>query len=175
MAVERELRRVEIDLSELDFLASCRADDSPDYPSVPYLDSETGAVYSVSLNALGCLEDGEDPEGLDEEDACSLEVAAAIVEDAAGRFVRVPYWQSRDEFRLMERFAADCPPRAQDHLHRALEGRKPFRHFKAAVDAWPGLREKWFAFREFAHREELLAWLAQLGVDAVDVSPSRRT
>lgn len=173
MSNQESLRRLEVDLSEIDFIAGFPFDPLGDYPQVGYVDTQTGAVHQVSLNALRCLEDDEDPESLDPEDAGDVEIASQILEGLGSRFVRIESWEASEEYRLMERFASEASsPKLQSALFHALHGRKPFRHFKNALADWPRGAGAWFVYRDRAHREEIRAWLRGLGIEAIDASPN---
>jgi hypothetical protein len=167
---EQPLRQLPVDLSEIDFNASFNSDDSPD-PTVGYLDTVTGAVHTVSLAALRAAEDEEENAQLEDWDEESVELAAAIVEDAEGRYQPIEPWETSEEYDLMESFALTTgTPALRDQLLVAIRGRGAFRRFKDVLGEWPEAREAWFAYRDHRHREEIRAWLNTLGIDPIDTS-----
>jgi Uncharacterised protein family (UPF0158) len=171
MSQPEPLRHLPVDLSELDFLASFRADEMKD-PILGYLDTQTGDVHSVSRAALACAEEEGDPDDLEPEAQNELDLAIRIAADGAGRHVQVEAWESRDEYRLMERFAeATQTDRLRNELLQALAGPRPFRRFKDVLESWTVARAAWFAFEEREHRQALRDWLNSLGIDPVDTSP----
>jgi hypothetical protein len=136
-AESRPLRQLPVDLSEIDMIADIRFDEMPD-PMVGYLDTQTGEVHSVYLDALRCAEEDDDPEELEDEAKEQMDLAIAIVEDKEDRYERIEEWESSAEFRLMEAFAdATQTPSLRGQLFRALEGNKPFRRFKDVPSTGP--------------------------------------
>src|SRR5260370_9783364 len=100
---EQPLRRLLVDLSEIDFNASFNTDDSPD-PTVGYLDTATGAVHTVPLAALRAAEEGEEGEPLEDWDAETGELAVALLEDTQGPYQELEPWEPSEEYDLMESF-----------------------------------------------------------------------
>jgi hypothetical protein len=166
------LRRLPVDLSEIDLLRDMRPEDAHDYPFSGYLDLETGAVHQVLCEALSAVEDGEDRETLSPEAQEDWELAEQIIDGMMVRFLRIESAEPRGDFRLMEEFAErSTNPRLKAALFQALQRPKPFRRFKDELGNWPDARESWFAFKDHAHRDEIREWLRELGIDAIDSSP----
>lgn len=116
-----------------------------------YLDLETGGVLPVI--------DGQLP-GDDDE----LQEA---FEADDGRFLPIEPIPPSLGYDLMAEFAASVrDPAARRALEKALAGRRPFGRFKDALDAWPDLREEWFAFYDQALESLAVAWLEDQGIDA---------
>lgn len=81
------------------------------------------------------------------------------------RYVRVPAAEPAESYRLMEAFVGTVPnERLQDHLWEAIRGRGAFRRFKDVLAGHARERERWYTFRDARVREEVLAWLASLGI-----------
>ncbi len=67
--------------------------------------------------------------------------------DSSDVYVRLPSQRELREYDIMENFAEHVPnQRKAAILFRALEGRKPFRHFKDEINNL-GLDEAYYAFR----------------------------
>ena len=65
-------------------------------------------------------------------------------------YVRLPNQYDIHEYNIMNRFAeATSDARKREQLFRALNGRKPFRHFKDALD-FTGLNDGYYSFRFLA-------------------------
>jgi len=70
--------------------------------------------------------------------------------DGSDDYVRLPNQREIEEYRIMEDFADVCPDAGnRGELYRALNGRKPFRHFKDALK-YAGIEEDYYAFRFLA-------------------------
>ena len=84
------------------------------------------------------------------------ELAAKI--DNSSDFISLPNQYDIHEYNIMEDFA-DTIENAQkrERLFRALNGRRPFRHFKDTLD-YTGLTEKYFSFRALAYLDIAKAW-----------------
>ena len=166
------LRSLPVDLSEIDDLTTFDESDFSDMPIRGYVDLETGAVHAVFLNALRYADGDLEVDDLAVEEAEQIELARAIAADAKGRYARIEAWESSEEYEVMEEFArASRNPALQHALLQALEGRRPFRRFKDTLEAWPGARDAWFAYRDHTHREYIRRWLNTLGIDPIDSSP----
>ncbi len=78
--------------------------------------------------------------------------------DSSCDFVRLPNQFDIREYDIMENFA-DTTANAQkrERLFHALNGRKPFRHFKDTLDD-TGLADAYFSFRALAYLEIAKAW-----------------
>jgi hypothetical protein len=84
--------------------------------------------------------------------------------DNSSDFVRLPNQYDIHEYDIMENFA-DIIENAQkrERLFRALNGKKPFRHFKDTLD-YTGLTEKYYSFRALAYLEIAKAWCDKNGI-----------
>ena len=79
-------------------------------------------------------------------------------------YVRLPNQYDIHEFRIMEQFAEATPDRRkQAELFRALQGKRPFRHFKDELNYF-GLTEAYYAFRFLAFIEIARDWCEDLGI-----------
>lgn len=84
--------------------------------------------------------------------------------DNSSDFIRLPNHYDIHEYNFMENFA-DTIENAQkrERLFRALNGRRPFRHFKDTLD-YTGLTDKYYSFRALAYLEIAKAWCDENGI-----------
>jgi len=76
-------------------------------------------------------------------------------------FLPIRTIDSHESFRFMEDFAYELGEGpAQRALFDALAHRKPFRSFKDALEGFPRIRERWFAYHEDRLKEYARHWLA---------------
>lgn len=102
-----------------------------------FLNTETGEVVS--------LPDGDLYGNWSDDDE---KLAEAI--DSSDVYVRLPSQHELREYDIMEDFADQVQnQRKAAILFRALNGRKPFRHFKDAINNL-GIAEEYYAFRFLA-------------------------
>jgi len=70
--------------------------------------------------------------------------------DNSDGYVRLPNQYDIHEYSIMEDFAEACPDAIKrEKLFRALNGRKPYRHFKDELN-YHGLDDAYYAFRFLA-------------------------
>ena len=111
-----------------------------------YLDRETGQV----------LLDHEDSENLPE----------GFEDDP--RYISIQQLPSHQAYEAIRNFVDGLPEgRAADALQRALEGRKPFRHFKDTLLDYPEIREAWFQFEHEAQLRMAAEWCRDYGIEPV--------
>lgn len=91
-----------------------------------------------------------------------MELAAKI--EASSDYVRLPNQYELHEYRIMEDFTESLSDaRKQERLSRALNGRKPYRHFKDAImDV--GVDGAYYAFRSRAFLEIARVWCEDNGI-----------
>ena len=83
------------------------------------------------------------------------------------RYLLIDPIASHEAFSIMEAFVASLPPgEPSDRLASALTQRRPFRHFKDALLAWPLIREQWFRFHGSRMRQVAREWLTENDVIA---------
>lgn len=88
------------------------------------------------------------------------------------RWILVPALGTREQYRLMERFAEgveDGDERTE--LLEALAGKGAFSRFRSAVAVRRELQQAWYDFRENELERHAREWLAELEIEA---PPSRR-
>lgn len=110
-----------------------------------YLDTVTGNMLLVG--------DGADdaPENIEEDP----------------RYLWIEPIASQESYQIMEDFIATVDDsNVSARLTHAIEGAKPFRHFKEALHDFPSLREAWFAFEIAAHIRFSETWCKENGIDA---------
>ena len=110
-----------------------------------FLNTETGEFVS--------LPDGDLYGGWSEEEE---KLAEEI--DSSDVYVRLPSQRELREYDIMEDFADHVPnQRKAGILFQTLNGRKPFRHFKDAINNL-GLDEEYYAFRFLAFCAIAVRW-----------------
>ncbi len=111
-----------------------------------HLDSETGAVLLDSPDGDDLPEDyGDDP-----------------------RYLYIEPTESHLAYEAMQDFVDTLPEgRLADVLQHALDGRKPFRHFKDALLDYPEARESWFRFENDFEMRQAAAWCEEHEIEPV--------
>jgi hypothetical protein len=176
------MRRLNVDLDAL-----AEAMDGDTRGVTWYLDAESGALLVVrdevreELEAIyedvygdvsakripfaDALRQRLVPEGMRE----PLIEADRVAQDDGSRFVPVPATDSRVAYQDLEAFIATVEDgELQAWLGRAIIGRGAFRRFKDTLAEAPPEHERWLAFRDARLRERALAWLRQVGIEAVE-------
>jgi len=78
--------------------------------------------------------------------------------DSSDAYVRLPNQYDLHEYRIMCDFAeATSDPRHQQKLFRALNGRKPYRHFKDEIN-YLGIADAYYAYRFVAYCKIAAEW-----------------
>lgn len=141
-------------------------------------DLQTGECIEIHRHTLFAARGEEDTEGediwgeIDEPTEEEVDKARTVLEDQSGRYVEIPQAESRDNFRIMEKFAGAVEDeKVQAVLEFALRGPKPFRRFKDALLQYPTARQRWFDFENEMKREEVRDWLESLDIEGEDISP----
>jgi Uncharacterised protein family (UPF0158) len=140
------LRPLAIDLDELTWALTSHDDFMG---SSHWLNLDTGEVVFVGDPAdVGALaETPEDPRDND-------------------RYMRIEAIDSSQSFRIMEDFVVQLADRRlAQTLERALQQRKPFRHFKDELAGHPAQRQDWFAFERSALERIARRWCADCGIE----------
>jgi hypothetical protein len=160
-----------------------------------YLDLETGEVQTISEYGFGELEEIHEsmPEeiwketsaeidaafkaALDEYETQNtepeeLEIAHAIEQDLAGRYVQLPEADTGEDYRDMEAFIfMVSSPRLVDRLERAIRGRGAFRRFKDELhnaDSDVDELERWYAFKQERLGERIRSWLKAERIELIE-------
>lgn len=137
------MKSLAIDPDDLLFALSSGA---PYQEPLWYLDRETGAVLLDHEDSDDLSEDfGDDP-----------------------RYLYIEPFESSRSYEVMQDFVESVPEsRAAEALQRALDGRKPFRHFKDALLDYPDLREQWFQYEREAQLRMAMRWLDDHDIEPV--------
>jgi len=78
------------------------------------------------------------------------------------RYLSVPTISSRGSYAIMEEFIATVKDDGvRTDLEDAIKGKGAFRRFKDVLNHYPEDRKRWFAFKEAAVMQEIMAWLAE--------------
>jgi hypothetical protein len=129
-----------------------------DTPFASFLNTRTGKITQVVSDRS--LDLDLDLDGDDELAAA----AEAVYEDPD--YVEIPALEGRDEYRLMEGFAASMDEEdIRDMLELALGGRGSFSRFRDVVFRYPDIKERWFASKKEALVARATEWLEDLGID----------
>src|SRR3954471_1482729 len=99
MSTEPILRKLPVDLEEIDNCASSADSSWSEAGVIGYVDTETGAVHPISVDALRAAEEGESPGELAEWEQNYYNLAVTILADRKERYQRIEPWESREEYR----------------------------------------------------------------------------
>ncbi len=127
-----------------------------------YLDRETGEVHRLTDDDFSAAE-REDDELVDWEREV-VELARAIRDDEAGRYLALPDKHEIHEYRFLEDFAYSYPDEAiAEDLSDVIRGRGAFRRFRDAVHRL-GIAEEWYEYRYQRLRDVAKEWCEAEGV-----------
>lgn len=108
-----------------------------------YVNTESGEIV---INGFDDEEFNPDPEELSDD-----------------KYVLIERVEAYESYQHMEDFTLTLPEgRAKTVLEQALIRRKPFRHFKDALDNYADERKAWFGFRDDAMRRVVIRWLTRI-------------
>src|SRR3569833_493891 len=125
---------------------------SPDQES--FLDLENGDLLAIV-------------EG--EPDAASRRAKVAANPE---RFLRIDPASSREQYRWMERFVSSVTePALRERLLVSIDGKGAFRRFKDVLLAFPGERERWFAYRSEVLHFHIQTWLGHMKIEVASPPP----
>jgi hypothetical protein len=125
---------------------------SPDQES--FLDLENGDLLAIV--------DGEP-------DAAARRAKVAAHPD---RYLRIDPASSREQYRWMERFVSSVSePALRERLLISIDGKGAFRRFKDVLLAFPGERERWFAYRSEVLHFHIQTWLDHMKVEVANAPP----
>jgi len=124
-----------------------------------YLNLRTGSFKVVLDKDVFGIDQDEDDEDDDDEDVITPEDPEFGYE----LWQQVPFEESWEGYNRMVSFTESVRNlKLKNSLINALNGRKPFRHFKDVLLYYPDDREKWFAFEQREREEKASDWLAEL-------------
>src|SRR3954447_18386534 len=125
---------------------------SPDQES--FLDLENGDLLAIV-------------EG--EPDAASRRAKVAAHPE---RYLRVDPASSREQYRWMERFVPSVTDLAlRERLLVSIDGKGAFRRFKDVLLAFPGERERWFAYRSELLHFHIQTWIDHMKIEVANPPP----
>lgn len=113
-----------------------------------FLNTDTGEIVSLPSSDNYYIDREEEDEELAEEI------------DSSDVYVRLPSQHDIHEYKIMEEFAE---AQGNGQLFRALNGRKPFRHFKDAINDL-GIAEQYYSFRYRAFCNIAAEWCRDNGI-----------
>jgi hypothetical protein len=156
---DRPLRKLPVDLSELDFAFEWHEPEA-----TYYLNLDTGAVVFVTRDDRQFLEEY----GPDDPDNPSR-IAIEVEEGFGTVYWEVPTLQSHESYEFMRDFIETVENRRlQDALWDAINRGKPFRRFRAVLDHHPAELERWYAYKSARVRAHVLEWLHDNGIEPID-------
>ncbi len=119
-----------------------------------YIDLETGKIV--------CDEELPDDYNLSEDDLLSEDVSIDYESD---RYLWIPVFESSKAYRFMEDFIYELEnEEARKKLVYAIQGKKPFRRFKDALQAFPDIEKQWYGFEEKRMKEYIVEWLHEYDI-----------
>lgn len=125
---------------------------SPDQES--FLDLENGDLLAIV-------------EG--EPDAASRRAKVAATPE---RYMRIDPASSREQYRWMERFVSSVTePALRERLLVSIDGKGAFRRFKDVLLAFPGERERWFAYRSEVLHFHIQTWIDHMKIEVASPPP----
>jgi len=123
-------------------------------------DRETGSIVCVDNSVMNAAEEGDEEKlkDLSGTEKDEVDLALAIVNDKAGRFIAPPDRFDFDEYGQMEQFIYSLKDdTAAEELSNAIRGRGAFRYFKDTAERL-GLLDNWYRFRDQAMKEFVIEW-----------------
>ena len=137
-----------------------------------FLDLTTQTITFLPSACLDDDFDDEDYENDDEDDEDYEDDADPITgipydesrEELSHELVEIEPSSSRDDYEIMEAFAAQ---ENNEYLFHALRRRHPFHAFRDAVERTDFL-QKWYDFRNGEYNRLAKRWLEENGIDFVD-------
>ncbi|MDW0113588.1 UPF0158 family protein [Sporosarcina saromensis] len=117
----------------------------PQAEMMSVLDTRTGDILLDAPESLT----GEPPIDWDDEESCFL--------------VEILTASSAEMFEVMVVFTKQQPERIAELLFTALDGRKPFRRFKDAINN-VGIDQQWYDFEQLYATEKMQDWLSAVSM-----------
>lgn len=155
-----------------------------------YFDRETGQVLMVADEIRRQLEkiyeESYDPDtdqalaltdvlpglSLSEWEQQALLDADHIEKQWGSRVIEIPEIESYEAYADMEAFIDTVQtPQLQNQLWHAIQGRGAFGRFRQVLSTSIIEQKRWYAFQRSRRRKEILAWLAESGIEAIEVPP----
>lgn len=107
---------------------------------------------------------------IDEEFESLDEVEKQLEELERPRYILLPERMPSDDFSIIELFFYDLQKKEIDselieRFHYILKHRKPFRNFKALLEQYHIIKEKWFQFKDREIKNQLMNWLFSMDIE----------
>jgi len=139
-------KKITVNLSEI-----CAAMEDNSGEVNYFLDLHTGEVLSVS----DYVDDQEE--------------IVKKIEEEPDRYKGIPTISSSEAFQIMEDFIETVQDdEIRDALYDAIDGRKPFYHFKETISDYPEEELRWYDFKENVIRNWAREWLRENGVEFIE-------
>ena len=110
--------------------------------------------------------------GLPEWEQQALIVADHVKKHWGLRVIDIPQIERYEAYADMEAFIDTVrTPHLQDQLRQAIQGRGAFGRYRRVLGNYLIEQERWYAFHQNRRRKQILAWLAEHGIEPIDVLP----
>jgi hypothetical protein len=97
-----------------------------------------------------------------------IEIAKNIQNNNTDRYVNIPEKPTYESYNMMVDFVEKVEDELlREKLNIALDGKGAFRRFKRVLSGYPDYEKKWFTFKDKKIEEEIIEWLASIGIKAV--------
>ena len=137
------MKPIQIDWEELELACERNA-----VNVVSYLDLETGAVLVFY---------GESEDEQERHRATKLNIA---------RYLEIPPVPPKDQYKWMEKFIATLTDDVlRERVLVAIDGKGAFRRFKDLLVNYPGVRERWFAYRGLHLHAYINEWIVARSIE----------
>ncbi len=142
---------------QLDLDEVCEDYEYSSFERSHYIDLETGDVLLVVHHSGVGEQNEKNKKRIEEEDE--------------GRYVKVPSADSREGYRDMQDFIMTVDDEGlKEKLRPAIDGKGAFHRFKAVLNEYPEVRERWSEFKKQRRKERVISWLERKGIDFIDKS-----
>jgi hypothetical protein len=160
---------VPVDLKKLAEAFDLATSDWEEFGSTWFVEKKTGAVWEIPGDLVVFIEDhdelfddaGELVQGFEAIlEAAELDYLDAenLIKAFTSEIVVIDALESREQYRIMERFIDDLEDeRAQELLYVAIDGKGAFRRFKDTAH-YLGLIEDYYRYKDAALLKEARSW-----------------
>lgn len=165
-----EKKRIRVDHQ---FLSEALEDQFTGIENHRFLDTKTGEVLYFSSETMCAAEEANDGGDVERSqwEANDIEAAKAVLnEPDKNRYISIDPISSREAFTHMTEFVETVKDKKfQNILIKSLNGSRPFRRFKDALEYDGEERERWFRFKEKKMNEVMTTWLKELELNQVEL------
>jgi hypothetical protein len=131
-----------------------------------YLEKSTGELHMIRDEEMETADADEPIEEFPEWEQEAIGVARRILE--SDDFIPLPNQYELHEYDIMREFCGTVKnKKIRDDLHRALDGRSPFRAFKDKIQDHD-VQGEWFRYRDGALKKLAIEWCKENGIAYAD-------